>query len=256
MNASKLGPLTSLVTFLVFGCSVGAEPGSLDGGQSTAAPESVASVEDALTDPACYDACRGACTCTPGMWQHICWKGCHLSCTRACCVPSCSGKACGESDGCTGICTQGACPGGSACGAAGVAGQCAPAPDLFPFIDGTLQLVGFNSRRGRYRVTIHNLGPAPATNVKLLLQTNSPAGLLNLVPSGGFACYMPSGYFPRFGMECVGGTVPAFSTVTIELLLSFSVPGANVLALNVDPNLTITELDESNNLTNHTLMVP
>jgi hypothetical protein len=130
-------------------------------------------------------------------------------------------------------------------------------PDLVPSLVGTLQFVGFSAKRGVYTLRIRNLGAADANNVKISMQTNLPAGLLSLTPSGGFACYLPSGFFPRLGLECVGGHVAANSEAVLQLTTSLSVSGANVLSVIADPDNTIPELFEgADNLANVTLFVP
>src|SRR5687768_2245079 len=44
------------------------------------------------------------------------------------CSPKCAGHACGDDDGCGGICTYGSCPAGTVCGGGGVQGVCACKP--------------------------------------------------------------------------------------------------------------------------------
>jgi hypothetical protein len=242
----------------------------------------VGSCECPFGDRFCLNMCRGECrvectySCAPNCSGQACGApdGCGGVCSQgACpsgttcggggtpnqcgCTPSCAGAACGASNGCGGTCTSGSCPAGAICGAGAAAGVCTFLPDLVPSITGTLQLVGFNAKDGVYTIRIRNLGAVAATNVEVLMQTNLPAGLLSLTPSGGFACFLPNGFFPRLGLDCVGGTVPAFSETVIQLTTSLSVSGANVLSIIADPNNTIAELSEgADNLANVTLFVP
>lgn len=44
------------------------------------------------------------------------------------CIPKCTGKTCGASDGCGGKCSNGSCPAGTICGGGGVPNVCACAP--------------------------------------------------------------------------------------------------------------------------------
>jgi hypothetical protein len=140
------------------------------------------------------------------------------------------------------------------CGGAGVPNLCA-LPNLNPSVNGTLQVVGFNARRGIFDVTIYNLGPTDASNVELLIQTDTTAGLANLTTTNGFACHQPDGYLPRLGLDCVGGTVPHFGTATLQIITSLSVPGTNSLTVVADPHNAIVELVENDNSTNATVIV-
>ena len=214
--------------------------------------------EQALLDPICYQGCvKKYCRCLPDDKSCLrCERGCAAECTVLSCQPNCAGATCGAADGCGGTCTSGSCPMGEGCGVGGTLGQCASLPDLSPSVTGTLQLVGFNGKQGDYTLRIRNLSPSDVTNVKILIETNLQAGLLSLTPTGGFACYLPSGYYPRLGLECVGGKVLAYNETVIQLSTSLSVSGPNVLSVFADPDNTIPELFENNNLANVALMVP
>jgi hypothetical protein len=122
-------------------------------------------------------------------------------------------------------------------------------------VTGSFQIVGFNSKQGTFDVTIRNLGPVDATNVEVLIQTNLPAGLLELQPNG-FGCHLPSGFEPRLGISCLGGTIPRFGTKTIRVVTSLRVSGFNVLSAIADPNDILVELSEGDNLANAGVNVP
>lgn len=131
-----------------------------------------------------------------------------------------------------------------------------PLADLWPQAQAGVATVN-TGQPVTFTVTLHNLGTAAAANVSLLLQTPLPALFLGVQaqPGSGFSCYLPGGYFPRFGMRCDGGHVARHDTATIALTLSFSTPGNNTLALNADPDNTLPESDESNNLDNASVPV-
>lgn len=224
---------------------------------------------------ACRAECKLECECTPTCSNRACGAsdGCGGICSSgACpagqtcggggvpnqcgCTPQCTGKSCGASDGCGGICSNGSCPAGMACGGAGTPGQCACLPDLWAHVDGVFQLVGFNSKRGHFTFTINNGGCAAANNVKLLIQSNLSAGLLNLTTTNGFSCYLPDGYYPRLGLECVGGNIPAYSSATLVVDVAIPTSGFNVLSVFVDPDDTIAELPNFGNSANAGVQVP
>jgi len=110
-------------------------------------------------------------------------------------------------------------------------------------------------QRVTFTITVHNLGQSDAQNVSVLFHTALPAYFISVRPTAGFQCHMPSGYFPRFGMQCDGGTVPKQDTRKISVELSFPTPGSKVLAVFADPSNTIVESDETNNNTNTTVVV-
>jgi hypothetical protein len=222
----------------------------------------------------CKNNCKNACQCNPNCTNKTCGTsdGCGGLCSSGTCptgltcggggvanqcgcTPQCSGAACGGSDGCGGICSNGTCPVGTLCGAV-TAGQCANAPDLWPAMTATYHLVGFASKQGHYVFNINNSGTANASNVKILIQSNLPTNYLNLSATNGLSCYFPSGYEPRLGIECVGGSVPVNGTATVTLDVSFVNSGPNVMSIIVDPNDTIKELPAFPNMTNATLQVP
>lgn len=126
-------------------------------------------------------------------------------------------------------------------------------PDLWPRVTATPTRSGI-AQHVTFDITLHNLGESDAQNVSVLFYTSLPAGIITL-NNAGFGCHMPNGYSPRFGMRCDGGTIPRLRTVTISVVLSFSSPGNNTLAVFADPDNSIKEADESNNLDNANVMI-
>ncbi|HYQ44463.1 MAG TPA: hypothetical protein VER11_20915 [Polyangiaceae bacterium] len=116
--------LAAVATVAVTGCSAGIEPESTS--NESAANESVASTEGALTSSSCVTSCMASCFCDPDVKPTICKRQCQADCQEACsvCTPSCAGKTCGAADGCGGVCSAGSCPAGQSCGGGGVANQC------------------------------------------------------------------------------------------------------------------------------------
>lgn len=127
-------------------------------------------------------------------------------------------------------------------------------PDLWPLVEASPTTANI-AQHVTFTITVHNLGQSNAQNVSILLHTALPAYFISVQPTAGFQCYMPNGYFPRFGMQCDGGTVARQDTATISVVLSFPSTGSKVLAVFVDPNNTIIESFENNNLTNATVVV-
>ncbi len=135
MRRTSLVPLLALPilvgVLLATGC--GLLLGDLDVTLAT-----VANVDGGLESSACDDTadCAGAC----GQMKTHCGVirdcgGCNIGlacggggtpnvCGAGSCTPSCTGKPCGASDGCAGVCTQGQCTQGQRC----VAGTCACDP--------------------------------------------------------------------------------------------------------------------------------
>jgi len=111
------------------------------------------------------------------------------------------------------------------------------------------------AQHATFNITLHNLGQSDARNVSVLFWTAVPALFIGVQPTHGFSCYMPSGYFPRFGMQCDGGAVAKQDTATIDVVLSFPSAGNKVLAVFADPDNTIVESDETNNNANATVVV-
>lgn len=137
-----------------------------------------------------------------------------------------------------------------------VIGPPMPQADLWPVVSSNVSSVGI-AQPVTFTITVHNMGQSDAQNVSVLFYTSVP-GHLNvngLHTTSGFSCYEPNGYYPRFGMQCDGGTVAHQDTATISATLSFPSAGSKVLAVFADPNNTIAESDESNNLTNVTVVV-
>lgn len=235
-------------------CSAGVDPDT--GFDEADGVESVATVEEALS---CVDQCMLGCVCTPEDGKPtICRKLCLMECRALCnpvCLPSCTGKACGASDGCGGICTSGSCPGGAVCGGAGVPGQCA-LPNLNGTMTATLLASPFLVKKARFDILVRNMGPAAASNIELLFQTNMPAFMDQLVTSKGFVCHSLAGYEPRLGLRCFGGNIPAYDTASIQLTLALPNAGFNVLSMLADSNFAIAELDENDNFTNAGVFVP
>ncbi len=99
--------------------SAGSDSGAADSGTDAAAAcdagGDCAGQCGQLVDPCGQVVDCGGCeagTCGGGGTPNVCGSGP--------CAASCSGKACGQSDGCGGICTDGSCPGGERC----VGGSC------------------------------------------------------------------------------------------------------------------------------------
>ena len=117
----------------------GAADGALDAGGDVrldgsldAAPIDAGPVGDA-GDAGCDagDTCAGKCgQLVDGCGRKVNCGGCEAGtcggggtanvCGSGTCSPTCAGKACGASDGCSGVCAQGSCPSGEKC----VAGTC------------------------------------------------------------------------------------------------------------------------------------
>ena len=232
--------------------------------------------------PACRRLCLADCTeacstCTPNCTGKACGAsdGCGGSCSAGSCrlgttcggggVPnqcgctaSCTGKACGASDGCGGTCTSGSCPGGAVCGGGGTPGVCPlpSLPNLNGVVTGTLLASPFITKQVRFDILVRNMGPAAASNVELLFQTNSPAAMSTLITSNGFVCHSLAGYSPRLGLACTGGNIGGFNTASIQLTLAMSTPGFNVLSMIADPYNAIVEINESDNLSNGGVTLP
>ena len=77
----------------------------------------------------------------------------------------------------------------------------------------------------------------------MLLYTAVPGHLSvnGLQTTSGFSCHEPNGYYLRFGMQCDGGAIAHKDTASIADI--------------ADPDNAIAEGDESNNLTNTTVVV-
>jgi|SRR5450759_773251 hypothetical protein len=127
-------------------------------------------------------------------------------------------------------------------------------PDLWPVVDANPSTANV-AQNVTFSITVYNVGQSDAQNVSILFWTAVPAYFITVQPTHGFSCYMPSGYFPRFGMQCDGGVVAQQDTANISVVLSFPSVGSKVLAVFADPSNTIIESDETNNDTNTTVVV-
>ena len=108
-----------LLIFLVFGgCSLSDLDRfylAADGGTCTTDPNACQGKCGQLTN-----RCHEVVTCGDCPNGQTCGGGGPNICGTGSCVPDCSGKPCGASDGCSGVCTMGACGSGQRC----VAGVC------------------------------------------------------------------------------------------------------------------------------------
>lgn len=131
-----------------------------------------------------------------------------------------------------------------------------PQPDLWPSVSASPGTVGV-LQPVTFTVTVHNLGQSDAQNVSVLLYTAVPGHLSvnGLQTTSGFSCHEPNGYYPRFGTQCDGGAIAHQDTASISVTLKFPSAGSKVFAVITDPNNAIAEGDESNNLTNTTVVV-
>ena len=234
IHAATLG---LFLGFVSSACSGGANH-ELGGNQSDA----VDSVQQAAAGP-CKGACVPGCRCLPVEQPP---RGCFPRCITSC----------GDSDGCGGVCTSGTCPPGGVCGGAGIPGSCAQ-PDLNPSIVGTVQPLGTFGHKGIFDVTLRNLGSVDVSNAWVLFQTNLSATLTSPLPAvPGFSCIELSGNAPQLGLKCVFTAVPKNGTVAVQLNLSLSTSGVNVLSAIADPDNLIVEQAENNNSANASVTVP
>ena len=86
-----------------------------------------------------------------------------------------------------------------------------------------------------YQAYVDNLSSVPASNLETLFQTALPTRLMNLNPNG-WGCYLPTGYFPRLGIDCYGGNVGPYATAGYTIDLVFNATGCAGVSLLLDPN--------------------
>jgi len=171
------------------------------------------------------------------------------------CTPNCAGKTCGAADGCGGRCLSGSCPGGAICGDGGSPGLCG-LPNLNGSVTGTLLPSPYLVKYARYNVVVRNMGPVDANGVDLLFWTNLPARINTSSMPPGFVCRTLEEYLPRLGLRCTGQRIPRFDTANLQFEVALLNSGYNVFALFADPDNTMVELDESDNLANGGVQVP
>lgn len=103
-----------------------------------------------------------------------------------------------------------------------------------------------------FTMYLRNLGPVTATNASMQMFSPFTDGALNLVPAGGFSCWYVSGAKQPMTIQCDGGTIPPYGSVTMSVRLYPSITGrlpsgtAFPLTVTMDPHAAMVELSESN----------
>ena len=103
-----------------------------------------------------------------------------------------------------------------------------------------------------YQVFVDNLSSVSASNIETLFQTALPAQAVSGLTSPGWGCFIISGFLPRLGIDCSGGSVGAFGTSGWWISFYFKSSGCGGVSVLLDPNNT---LSSPKNLTNATLGV-